>query len=411
MTPTKTSTQSSTSNKIKLAGGAAVLVAFLAAGVLPRVSRAHEALAATRESPINHPSVTVLHATKGQATSDLVLPGNIAPLYSAAIYARTEGYLHKRYVDIGSKVKAGQLLAEISAPEIDQQLMQAKATLAQSVAALEQTRAALQQAKANQELARLTKDRDLPLGQQHAISQQIVDEAVQGHDARVADVAAANANIQAAEANRAANQANVARLEQMKGFQRVVAPFDGVITERNAEQGDLINNGSAGAGKPLFSIAQGQTLRIKVDVPQSHSVDIQSGQKADVTVGERLGRIYTGTVVRSADALNDAARTLRTEIQVDNRDGSLLPGMYAQVKFALAEPRRSLIIPTNALVIDHSGPHVAIVGADHVLHFSNVVIGRDMGNEVEILSGISSTDSLVASPSDLLHDGQHVEIR
>lgn len=395
----------------RLAAAGAIVAALLAIGTIPRLLREREALAAVRESPVTHPVVTTLHPKAGAPTSELLLPGNIEPLYNAAVYARTEGYLERRNVDIGSKVKAGQVLAVISSPEVDQQLLQARATLAQAQASLQQARASLEQAKANAELARLTKDRDLPLGAQHAISQQIVDEAVQAYDARVADVAAADANITAAQANVMANRANVARLLQLQGFEQVVAPFDGVITARNVERGDLVVTGSAAVGKPLFTIAQSGTLRIQVDVPQSEAVNIHDGQMASINVKERLGRQYTGTVVRSADSLDSASRTMLTEVQIDNRDGSLLPGMYAQVRFTLPEPRTSLIIPTSSLVIDHNGMHVVTVEANNRLHFVPVVIGRDMGTQVEILRGIQGSDTLVASPSDLLHDGQDVEVR
>jgi RND family efflux transporter MFP subunit len=409
--PTEQKQKTSSSMLVRLSAVVALVAALLAIGTVPRVARQREALAAVRDSPVTHPVVTTIHAKMGEPTSELLLPGNIEPLYSAAIYARTEGYLERRNVDIGSKVKTSQLLAVIASPEVDQQILQARATMAQSEASLEQAKATLEQAKANAELTRLTRERDLPLGQQHAISQQIVDEAVQAHNARVADVSAAEANITAAQANVTANRANVARLLQMQSFERIVAPFDGVITARNVERGDLITTGSATAGKPLFNIAQSGTLRIQIDVPQSQAVNIQDGQKASIDVKERLGRVYTGTVVRSAGSLDSAARTMLTEVQVDNRDGSLLPGMYAQVKFTLAEPRTSLIIPTSSLVIDHSGMHVVTVGGDSKAHFIPVVIGRDMGTQVEILRGIQSTDALVASPSDLLHDGQDVQVR
>ena len=395
---------------LRLAGTGALIIALAALGTVPRLARQREALAAVRESPVTHPIVTTIHPKAGEPTSALLLPGNIEPLYSAAVYARTEGYLERRNVDIGSKVKAGQVLAVISSPEVDQQLLQARATLAQSEASLQQAKATLEQAKANAELSRLTMERDLPLGQQHAISQQIVDEAVQANNARVADVAAAEANITAAQANVTANRANVARLLQMQSFEQVVAPFDGVITARNVERGDLVNTGSAASGKPLFNIAQSGTLRIQIDVPQSEAVNIEDGQKASIDVKERLGREYTGTVVRSAGSLDSAARTMLTEVQIDNRDGSLLPGMYAQVKFTLSEPRTSLIIPTSSLVIDHSGMHVVAV-QDNKVRFVPVVIGRDMGTQVEILRGIQNSDTLVASPSDLLRDGQNVEVR
>jgi RND family efflux transporter MFP subunit len=395
---------------VRLAGTGALIIVLVAVGTVPRLARQREALAAVHESPVTHPVVTAIHPKAGEPTSALLLPGNIEPLYNAAVYARTEGYLERRSVDIGSKVKAGQVLAVISSPEVDQQLLQARATLAQSEASLQQAKATLEQAKANAELTRLTMERDLPLGQQHAISQQIVDEAVQANNARVADVAAAEANITATQANVTANRANVARLLQMQSFEKVVAPFDGVITARNVERGDLVSTGSAAPGKPLFNIAQSGTLRIQIDVPQSEAVNIQDGQKASIDVKERLGREYTGTVVRSAGSLDSAARTMLTEVQIDNRDGSLLPGMYAQVKFTLTEPRTSLIIPTSSLVIDHSGMHVVTV-YDNKVRFIPVVIGRDMGTQVEILRGIQNSDTLVASPSDLLHDGQNVEVR
>jgi RND family efflux transporter MFP subunit len=406
-----TEQKSASSTMVRLAGAGALLLVLIAIGALPRLARQREALAAVQESPVTHPVVTIVHPQKGQATSELLLPGNIEPLYSAAVYARTEGYIERRDVDIGSIVKAGQVLAVISSPEVDQQLLQARATLAQSEASLQQARAALEQSKANAELARLTKERDLPLGEKHAISQQNVDEVVQAYSARVADVSAAEANILAAQANVTANRANVARLEQMRGFERVLAPFDGVITARNAERGDLVSTGSAAAGKPLFSIAQSGALRIQIDVPQSEAVNIQDGQKASITVKERLGREYSGTVVRSAGSLDSAARTMLTEVQIDNRDGSLLPGMYAQVRFTLAAQRTSLIIPTSSLVIDHSGMHVITVRNNDKVHFVPVVIGRDMGTQVEVLSGIQVSDVLVASPSDLLHEDQKVQVR
>jgi RND family efflux transporter MFP subunit len=396
---------------VRITGAVALLFVLVAIGVFPRLARQREALAAVREAPATHPVVSVIHAKQGEPTSDLLLPGNIEPLYSANLYARVDGYLDRRNVDIGAKVRSGQVLAVISSPEVDQQLLQAQAALAQSEASLQQAKATLEQAKANAELSRLTKERDLPLGEQHAISQQIVDSAVQSHSARLADVSAASANITAAEANVTANRANVSRLQQTQGFERIVAPFDGVITERNVERGDLVSTGNSNASKPLFSIAQSGILRIQIDVPQSEAVNIKDGQKASIDVKERLGRSYTGTVSRNAGALNNAARTMLTEVQVDNKDASLLPGMYAQVKFTLPQQRSSLIIPTSSLVVDHSGMHVVTIDASHTIHFAPVVIGKDMGKEVEILNGLRGSESLVSSPSDLLSEGEHVEVR
>jgi RND family efflux transporter MFP subunit len=396
---------------VRATGAVALLSAFVAIGVVPRLARQREALAAVREAPVTHPVVTLIHAKQGEPTSELLLPGNIEPLYTANLYARVDGYLDRRNVDIGAKVRSGQVLAVISSPEVDQQLLQARATLAQSEASLQQAKAALEQAEANAEFARLTKERDLPLGEQHAISQQIVDSAVQSYNARVADVSAATANIAAAEANVTANRANVSRLQQMQSFERIVAPFDGVITGRNVERGDLVSTGSSSVAKPLFSIAQSGTLRIQIDVPQSEAVNIRDGQKASVDVKERIGRAYTGTVIRNAGALDNAARTMLAEVQVDNTDASLLPGMYAQVKFTLPQQRTSLIIPTSSLVVDRSGMHVVTIDASHRIHFVPVTIGKDMGKEVEILKGLEASESLVSSPSDLLNEGEQVEVR
>ena len=392
-------------------GSVAIFLVLVAIGVFPRLARQREALAASREAPATHPVVSLIHAKQGEPTSELLLPGNIEPLYSANLYARVDGYLDRRSVDIGAKVRSGQVLAVISSPEVDQQLLQAQATLAQSEASLQQAKAALEQAKANAELTRLTKERDIPLGEQHAISQQIVDSAVQSHNARLADVTAATANIAAAEANVTANCANVSRLLQTQSFERIVAPFDGMITARNVERGDLVSTGSSAASKPLFSIAQSGTLRIQIDVPQSEAVNIKDGQTASVDVKERLGRAYTGTVIRNAGALDNAARTMLTEVQLNNADNSLLPGMYAQVEFTLSQQRTSLIIPTSSLVVDHSGMHVVTVDASHTIHLVPVTIGKDMGKEVEILNGLHGNESLVSSPSDLLNEGEHVEVR
>jgi RND family efflux transporter MFP subunit len=411
VTPAEDSKTRTSSMIVRIAGVVALLFALVAIGIFPRLARQRDALAAVRDAPVTHPIVSLIHAKQGELTSELVLPGNIEPLYSANLYARVDGYLDRRNVDIGAKVKSGQILAVISSPEVDQQLLQAQATLAQSEASLQQARAALDQARANAELTRLTKERDVPLGEQHAISQQIVDSAVQSHNARLADVSAATANIAAAEANVTANRANVSRLQQTQSFERIVAPFDGVITARNVERGDLVTTGGSSASKPLFSIAQSGTLRIQIDVPQSEAVNIQDGQTASVDVKERLGRAYKGTVIRNAGALDSAARTMLTEVQLNNTDGSLLPGMYAQVRFILSQQRTSLIIPTSSLVVDHSGMHVVTVDASNTIRLVPVAIGKDMGKEVEILNGLHGSESLVSSPSDLLNEGQHVEVR
>ncbi len=387
-----------------------VLVALLAIGIVPRIIRNREARAVVEASTVLLPEVTVVHPEIAPAQTDVSLPGNIQPLYSASIFARTNGYIAKRFVDIGSHVKAGQLLAIIATPEIDQQLNQARADVVEAAAVIEQSKAAYQQAQANLDIARITRDRYTPLIKKHAVTQQSLDEVDQTFNARTADLAAAQANIDVSEASLKSKQAIVGRLAQMQGFERVVAPFDGVITARNIEQGDLVNDGSNDGAKSLFSIAQSNILRVQVEVPQSDALSIKDGQQAAVTVQEIPGRRFIGTVTRSADSVDLGARTMLTEIQVDNRDGTLIPGMYGQVTFDIKAAQPSLIIPSTALVIDKNGMHVVSVSEDKRIHIVPVNIGQDLGARVEISQGLHGGETLVSNPSDLLNNGQRVTI-
>jgi RND family efflux transporter MFP subunit len=412
MTPTLTSTTANTSNKkaVRIAAGVTVLAVLLAIGIVPRVLRNREARDVVHASTVLLPEVIVVHPHKGPGQSSLSLPGNLEPMYSASIFARTNGYIEKRFVDIGSHVKAGELLAIIATPEVDQQLNQARADAVQAAAVVDQSKAAQQQAQANLEMARITRDRYTPLITRHAVTQQDLDQADQAFTARTADVAAATANIAVAQASLKSRQANVDRLIQMQGFERVVAPFEGVITARNVEQGDLVNNGSNTGSKSLFTVAQSNVLRVQVEVPQSEALAIKQGQQAILTVEERPGQRYVATVTRSADSMDLAARTMLTEVQVDNHNGSLVPGMYGQVKFDVTDPQPAIIIPTTALVIDKNGMHVVSVSADNRVHFVPVDIGEDMGSEVAISQGLRGGENLVSNPSDLLSDGQKVAL-
>ena len=410
MTSTLTSTPTTTKRTTRIAGGVLVLALLLAIGIVPRVLRNREARDIVHASTVLLPQVIVIHPQIAPAQSSLSLPGNLEPMYSASVFARTNGYVEKRFVDIGSHVKAGQVLAIISTPEVDQQLNQAHADVLQAAAVVEQSKAALQQAQANLDIARITKNRYSPLIARHAVTQQSLDEADEAFTARAADVAAANANIGVAEASLQSRRANVERLMQLQGFERVVAPFDGVVTARNVEQGDLVNDGSGNGARSLFTVAQSNVLRVQVEVPQSSALSIKTGQQATLTVDERPGRQYIATVTRDAESVNLAARTMLTEVQVDNRDGSLVPGMYGQVKFVVTESQPSLIIPSTALVIDKNGTHVVSVSADSRVHFVPVDIGQDMGAQVEISQGLHAGETLVTNPSDLLSDGQKVSI-
>jgi len=393
-----------------IAIGVLVLIALLALGIVPRIIRNREAREVVQASTVLLPEVTVVHPEQAPTQTAVSLPGNLQPLYSASIFARTNGYIAKRFVDIGSHVKAGQLLAIIATPEIDQQLNQARADVVEAAAMIEQSKAAYQQAQANLDIARITRDRYTPLIKKHAVTQQSLDEVDQTFNARTADLAAAQANIDVSEASLKSKQAIVGRLAQMQGFERVVAPFDGVIMARNIEQGDLVNDGSNDGARSLFSIAQSNILRVQVEVPQSDALSIKQGQQASLTVQEIPGRRFIGTVSRSAESVDLGARTMLTEVQVDNHDGTLIPGMYGQVTFDVKANRPSLIIPSTALVIDKNGMHVVSVSADRRIHIIPVNIGLDLGARVEISQGLHGGETLVSNPSDLLNDGQRVSI-
>jgi RND family efflux transporter MFP subunit len=420
MTPTATKTDTMTSAAtntnpprrptVRIAGAVILLAVLLAIGTVPRVFRSREARDVVQASTVLLPEVTVVHPNLAPAESAVSLPGNLQPLYSASVFARTNGYIEKRFADIGSHVKAGQILAIISTPEVDQQLNQSRADVLEAAAAVEQSKAALEQAQANLDIARITRDRYAPLIKRHAVTQQALDEADEAFNARKADVSAARATIDVPDASLKSRQANVERLSALKGFDRVVAPFAGVITSRNIEQGDLVNDGSNNGAKSLFSIAQSDVLRVQVEVPQSDALAIKAGQQATLTVPERPGRRYIATVTRSADSVDLAARTMLTEVQVDNRDGSLLPGMYGEVNFNITASRPSLIIPSTALVIDKNGMHVVSVSADSRVHLIPVDIGQDLGSQVEISQGLHGGETLVSNPSDLLRDGQKVSL-
>ena len=410
MTSADTRTYPSHKQTSRIAGAVVLLVVLLAIGIVPRVLRSREARDIVQASTVLLPEVIVVHPKLAPAGTSVSLPGNLQPLYNASVFARTNGYIEKRLVDIGSHVKAGQLLAIISTPEIDQQLNQARADVLQAAAAAEQSKAALEQAQANLDIARITRDRYAPLIQRRAVTQQSLDEANEALNARTADVSAAHANIDVAEASLKSKKANVERLTQLQGFERVVAPFEGVITARNIEQGDLVNDGSGNGAKSLFSIAQSKILRVQVEVPQSIALAIKAGQQATVTVQERPRYRYTATVTRSAESVDLAARTMLTEVQVNNSDGSLVPGMYGEVSFDVAASEPSLIIPSTALVIDKNGMHVVSLSADSHVHFIPVDIGQDMGSEVEISQGLRGGETLVSNPSDLLSDGEKVSV-
>ncbi len=323
--------------------------------------------------------VAVTHPSAATTAGDIVLPGNVQAYLETPIYARTNGYLRRWYVDIGGRVKAGQLLAEIETPEVDQELRQAQA--------------AEQQAQANLDLAKSTADRWQNLLKSDGVSQQEVDQNVSAFHAREADLLAAKANVQ--------------RFKDLQSFQRVTAPFNGIITARNVDVGALIANGNS---VQLFRLAQTNVLRIYVQVPQSYSRSIQAGVSATLSIPEFPHANFPGKVVRSAGAIDPASRTLLTEVQIPNPTGQILPGAYATVHFkvTLAEP--PLSIPPNALLFRSQGPQVAVVTPQGTVHLQNVTMGRDLGTSLEVLDGVKPADNLVINPPDSIAEGAEVTV-
>lgn len=359
------------------------------------------------------PAVSVIHPRLGESKQELVLPGNLQSFTYAPIYARTSGYLKKWYFDIGARVKAGQVLAEIDAPELDQQLRQAKANLQQAQAALEQALANRQQSKANEEYAKVSADRWKELAKQGVFSSQDNDQKQSQYQALVANGQALDKAIAAARSNVSAQEANISLLEQLQDYRIVKAPFDGVITARNTDIGALINAGNGGTAQELFRISAADRLRLFVNVPEVSSRAAVPGVDAELILAEYPGRKFHGKLVRTADAMDSATRTLLTEIDVDNSSGELRPGSYAEVHMALPGAR-ALIVPVSSVLFRSEGLRVGVVRSDtagaNKVEMVPVTVGKDFGNEIEITSGITERDRIIESPSDSLTSGTVVRV-
>jgi RND family efflux transporter MFP subunit len=359
------------------------------------------------------PAISVTHPRLGDSKQELVLPGNLQSFTYAPIYARTSGYLKKWYFDIGARVKAGQVLAEIEAPELDQQLRQAKANLQQAQAALEQALANRQQSKANEEFAKVSADRWKELAKQGVFSSQDNDQKQSQYQALVANTEALDKAIGAARSNVAAQEANISLLEQLLDYRIVKAPFDGVITARNTDIGALINAGNGGAAQELFRVSAPDRLRLFVNVPEVSSRAAVPGVAAELVLAEYPGRKFHGTLVRTADSMDATTRTLLTEIDVDNSSGELRPGSYAEVHMALPGGR-ALIVPVSSVLFRSEGLRVGVVRAgkngESTIEMVPVTVGKDFGNEVEITSGITDHDQIVENPADSLTTGAVVRV-
>ena len=366
---------------IKLFGGliiGALILFGLGAGVISQRRAADQVLAQENEaSPV--PAVNVVHPTLTSPDDDVVVPGSTQAFAESGIYARANGYLRSWHADLGTRVKAGQLLAEIDTPETDLELMQTRASRGQIAASLE--------------LAKSSATRWEELRKSDAVSQQEVDERKAAVTQQVATLAAADANIR--------------RLEELASYRKVYAPFDGVITKRNIDKGALVTSGNT-AAQQLFYLAQTSPLRVFVALPEAYSSSVKTGMGAWLEVPKYPGRKIEGKVSRTAEVIDPATRTLLTQIDVPNADAALMPGAYVQVHLKMTVPSERLQIPINTMLFRAEGIRVAVVDAQNVVHLQAIQIGRDFGTTVEVIQGLSVTDWLVLNPSDSILDKQAV---
>jgi RND family efflux transporter MFP subunit len=373
----------------------AALGALFLSGYLPRQYAQQSLASSTAAAAAAPPQVDVIHPRVESNVRTLTLPGSIQALEATAVYARANGYVRRWLVDIGDQVLEGQLLAEIDTPDLDQQLQQARAMLGQM-------RASLDQATANEKYAAVTAGRYERLAAQHFVSQQDVDQTR-------AQAAVGLATVHSAEAAIAAQAANVHQLEQQKAFARVIAPFAGTITERNIDRGTLVTPGSV-SGKALYMVAIFNPLRVFVKVSQAFASGIAVGAPVTVRVRQYPGRDFSGKITRSAGALDAATRTLTVEAVVANDKGELLPGAYADVTFPAALAHGITVIPVSAVVVDAAGVRVPTVDVNSKAHFIPVQIGRDQGEEVEIVDGLTGAENVIAAPTGNIVEGTLVKV-
>ena len=363
-----------------------VLLLLVIGGVISFFVRLHDSHVLANESEREAiPTVAVVHPTAEKPDEELVLPGTLQAYEESPIYARTKGYLLRWYKDIGSRVTKGDLLADIDTPEVDQELRQARATR--------------EQVAAQMDLAKINADRYVGLRKTDSVSKQEADQQASGY--------------QQAKANLDAADANVRRLEELESFKHVYAPFTGVLTKRNVDPGALINAGSTGggaSGKQLFDIARVDPLRVYVSVPQNYAPAIKNGMQSSVTLPELPGQKFTGTVARTAEAIDPVTRTLLTEVDVPNKDERLLPGSFGEVHFRAGINAQKVTIPVNAMLFRQEGPQVAVVGSDGKVHLRKITIGRDYGTTLEILGGVELEDRIIINPADSLEEGQQVNV-
>jgi RND family efflux transporter MFP subunit len=359
-----------------------IVLVILGAFTLFQRHTQYQALAKETET-LAIPTVAVIHASVESAEEDLVLPGAMQAYVESPIYARTNGYLKKWYHDIGSRVRQGDLLADIDTPEVDQQLSQARADLNTS--------------QANANLSKITAARYQELIKTDGVSKQEVDNAVGDLEAKVASVKSA--------------EANVRRLEELESFKHIYAPFSGVITKRSVDTGTLINAGNGGASEQLFSLAQTDPIRAYVSVPEAYAPSIRAGLGAYLELTQYPGQKFQGKVVRTAESIDPGTRTLLTEVDVPNHNGALLPGGYAQAHLQVKVTGARLAVPVNALIFRSEGLRAIVVDSNHRAHLRAITVGRDYGTTLEVLQGLAASDWIVLNPADSLDDGQEVRVK
>lgn len=381
-----------------------LLAGIFFAGWTPRKQRFEMIEAEAKANSEEKLAVTTARVKASPAMRELTLPANVSAIGETPIYARAEGYIRTRYVDIGDVVKKGDVLVEIDSPELDQQIRNAKARLEQLRAAEGQVTAALEQAKANARLAEVNYGRSRQLVESGVVARADLDEKTAVFDARKADVRAQEANLTAARESIRAQIAEVGRLEELGSFKKVTAPWGGIITQRNCAVGNLITPQAIASGRDLFRLSDISRLRVFVNVPQANIPDIKVGQKAIVRVPE-INRTFTGAVSRTSNALENQTRTLLTEVAVINQNNALLPGMYVQVALETHNKQASLLVPGDTLMTRSEGSFVAVVDKGNKVSFRKIQIGRDFGAEIEALSGVNEGDLLVVNPSDDVKSG------
>jgi len=381
-----------------------LLLVALGIGGIPRLLLQRKLQQQKAEQASAIPTVYVSLAQQSPSTVNLQLSGTMSPITEAPVLARVDGYLKKRVVDIGDIVRSGQVLGVIASPDLDEQVAQAASLVQQSMANLDQSRSALKQAQSNAGIAKITADRWDALVKKGAVSRQASDNYQFAYSAQVAEVGVATASVAAATSSVAANQANLNHYRELQGFEVIRAPFDGVVTQRNVDDGALVT----ATNTLLFRLAKNDVLRTFIDVPQINAPSIKVGDTADLTFIQFPSRVFQGKVTRTSDSLNLNTRTLLTEVDVDNRDGALLPGMYATVSFNLPRSVSSVLVPEEAMNFRADGTKVAIVDAQNAVHYRKVVVGHDYGASLEIVSGLGVGERVVVNPNDAIVEGAKV---